>query len=335
MKLTERAKGRWEEILSSLGHSDAMLRKHSPCPACGGEDRYRYLFDDSGGFFCGSLRGDGIGLIKHLRDCSDKEAFELVETVIGKEDFQPERKPKTFAHMLQAKALKAPRSAYLEARGLEMPTNLFFARDVKYYEDGKAIGSYDAMLAPFSKNGKFLTYQATYLRNGKKAPVANPKKTLPVDDSMAGGAVELYPMDGSTLGVAEGVETAIACKMMTGIPTWATLSANLMRSFEPPAGVEKVVIFSDNDDNLTGQAAALHLANRLKMKGLQVTVLVPEVVDTDFNDVLNGGEAEQVKADTAKDNIVWISAETFLGVDRWYKLNKLGETHDRNAGKIR
>lgn len=324
MSVTEKAKGRWEEILSSLGHADALVKKHSACPSCGGEDRYRYLFDETGGFFCGSVRGDGIGLLKHLRGCSDKEAFELVESVIGKDDFKPEKRSQTFAQMLTAKALKVERSVYLENRGLEMPPNLFFARDVKYYEDGKAIGCYNAMLAPFSKDGKFITYQATYLRNGSKAPVANPKKTLPVDGaSMGGGAVELYPVEGETLGIAEGVETAIACKMMTAVPTWATLSANLMRQFNPPAGVKHLVIFADNDENLTGQASAMHLANRMKLKGLKVTLVIPDEVDTDFNDLLTGGKQDTVQQALNSDNVVWINAECFLSIDRWYKANNI------------
>lgn len=329
MSVTSRAKGRWEEILSTLGHADAMVKKHSPCPACGGDDRYRYLFDDSGGFFCGSLRGDGIGLIKHLRDCTDKEAFELVETVIGKDDFKPEKRSQTFAQMLGAKAVKADKSVYLESRGLEIPPNLFFARDVKYYEDGKAIGCYNAMLAPFSKDGKFVTYQATYLRNGSKAPVSCPKKTLPAETSMAGGAVELYPLEGDTLGIAEGVETAIACKMMTLVPTWATLSATLMRSFNPPASVKHLVIFADNDENLTGQASALHLANRMKLKGLKVTVIIPEDVDTDFNDVLTGGKPDMVQKALNDESLVWISAETFIGIDNWYKANNIRTIHEQ------
>ena len=58
--LNEAARGRWPEILASLGGlSDQQLTDdHQPCPLCGGNDRYR--FDDkdgSGSWFCNQCGG--------------------------------------------------------------------------------------------------------------------------------------------------------------------------------------------------------------------------------------------------------------------------------------
>jgi putative DNA primase/helicase len=321
MKTVDQAKGRWSEILTGLGHADALSTKHTACPACGGEDRYRYLDDEFGGFFCGSLRGDGIGLIKHLRDCTDKEAFALVESIIGKTEFDQEPRVKSYAQMLQVKAVKAPRSAYLESRGLDMPPNLYFAKGVKYFVDGKPVGLFDAMLAPFSKDGRFITFQATYLHKGKKAPVPEARKTLSTDQSMSGGAVELYPA-GEVLGIAEGVETAIACHMMSDIPVWASLSASLMRGFNPPKGVRKVVIYADNDANWTGQASAWHLGNRLMMLGYDVEIQIPKVEGEDWWDVFARlmGITRTDKCDTIK------QPESLESVVNW--ANQSGAEHE-------
>ncbi|WP_308084599.1 primase-helicase zinc-binding domain-containing protein, partial [Neisseria polysaccharea] len=37
------ARYRWQEIHAAIGIDPKFLRnKHQPCPACGGEDRFRY-----------------------------------------------------------------------------------------------------------------------------------------------------------------------------------------------------------------------------------------------------------------------------------------------------
>lgn len=50
------ANGKWREILSSAGIDTSLLKNHhSPCPGCGGKDRFR--FDDLNGdgtFICGA-----------------------------------------------------------------------------------------------------------------------------------------------------------------------------------------------------------------------------------------------------------------------------------------
>jgi hypothetical protein len=84
-RTAEAANGRWFEILPSVGISASFLTgKHSPCPACGGEDRFR--FDDrqgDGDYYCsGCGAGKGIGLVAKVNDCTFAEAAKMVDDVI-------------------------------------------------------------------------------------------------------------------------------------------------------------------------------------------------------------------------------------------------------------
>lgn len=284
MNLRDRARGHWEAILAEAKiPADVLDGKHHKCPACGGKDRFRYLRDENGGFFCSDLRGNGIELLQHVLGVDFKGAAEIAERVVGKGDWKPERKEPTYAERLRAVAKPSPRSRYLESRGLEVPKSLRFAERVEYRDgDGNVIGHYAAMLAPVTRAGKFLTFHATYLDGGAKANVPTVRKCLP-GPSLRGGAVELYPAS-ETLGIAEGIETAIAAKMLHGVPVWSALNTSLLAQWMPPAGVKRVLIFADNDANFAGHAAAYALAHRLALRSIECEVRMPP--PGDWNDTL-------------------------------------------------
>jgi putative DNA primase/helicase len=95
----------------------------------------------------------------------------------------------------------------------------------------------------------------------------------------------LYPFE-ERLGIAEGVESAIAAHEIFGLPVWSTMNTNGIKSFVPPGGTKEIGIFADNDSNYAGQAAAYELANKLCLKNYQVSVYIPPTDGFDWMDEL-------------------------------------------------
>lgn len=289
MKTTDAARGNWKRILPEFGiPADVLDNKHHPCPCTGeGADRFRFADQNgSGSYFCACSAGEegGFGLLKCKTGKTFRELAQEVDKIVGNTHTPQPRPAPTYAERLRMRAKPAPRSGYLESRGLEMAPGLLFARDVEYHDDGALFGKFDAMLAPITRGGEWLTFHATYLRNGRKAEVPSPRKILPGPGN-TGGGVALYPA-AEEMGVAEGIETAIAARMLFDCPTHSALNAGMLAKWEAPAIARRVYIFADNDRNFAGHAGAYALAHRLAQKGIEPIVMLPPNIGTDWNDVL-------------------------------------------------
>jgi predicted P-loop ATPase len=93
------------------------------------------------------------------------------------------------------------------------------------------------------------------------------------------------PADGR-LGIAEGIETALAAHRIFGLPVWAGLSADGVRRWQWPEGVTHVTIFADAGE--AGRQAAANLADRLNNAGIANRIVHPLHGD-DINDDLRQG----------------------------------------------
>ena len=195
---------------------------------------------------------------------------------------------------------QSPVGKYLVHRGLcalkKRPLALRMAT-LPYFEDDIEQGQYPVMLgAVTSPLGALVGLHRTYISNmGRKAPVPCPKKLSRTSGLLAGASIKLFEptiINGKlTLGVAEGIETALACYLASGIPTWSCVSASGIKSFEWPAGLQSLVIFGDNDASGAGQSAARDLAGRAAAAGLECRVLIPKTIGNDWLDDYVGGTA--------------------------------------------
>lgn len=298
------AAGRWPGILKALGMNDhALSGKHGPCPLCGGIDRFR--FDDKDGrgtYFCsGCGAGDGVNLAMKFTGLSFKEVAQRIEQIAGVVQASTIKAERSDDDKLQALRRAWKESAaiqqgdevvrYLRGRGLsldKLPESIRFHPGLAYRGDDMT-GNFPAMLATVTgPEGKARSLHRTYLQNAQKAPVSHPKKLMQ-GLPLPGAAIRLAPVS-ECLGIAEGIETALAATELFGLPVWSCISTSGIESFEPPDGVRKVVIFADHDLNFAGQKAAFAAAHRLKLKGYVVEVRIPPTAG-DWLDVLLSKDA--------------------------------------------
>lgn len=296
MKTTDAARHKWPEVLSRLGVDQSFLKKkHGPCPMCGGTDRFRFDNKSGNGTWicnqCGA--GNGMNLIMLLRGWDFAKAAAEIDKIVGNIETKPEqerkedprKRLKQVQEKLQAVDGINPVSIYLSNRGLPKSKALKLHPSLAYYDNGAFKGSHPAMVALFqSESGAPLTFHITYLtKHGTKAEVDSCKKVLTPVSPLNGGAIRLFD-PARIMGVAEGIETALACFDLFGIPTWACYCASVLEKFQPPPECEHLVIFGDNDASFTGQKAAYTLANRLASKGLCVEVRIAQDAGTDWAD---------------------------------------------------
>lgn len=173
---------------------------------------------------------------------------------------------------------------YLRQRGLRLPDyseSLRFCPEASVYVQGELI-ALPAMVARFdSPGGKMVQAHRTFLSDhGTKADIEGQKRFMPSPsaDFTRGGAVRLQACF-DVLGIAEGIETALACHLKSRLPVWATCSAGNMERVIVPDSVREIVIFADNDKSGAGQLAAQRLGQRLSNEGKRVQIAIPPQLD--------------------------------------------------------
>ena len=173
--------------------------------------------------------------------------------------------------------------AYLRGRGItcDLPSVLRFHPNC-WHPTGKR---FPALVARVEGSDRYAVHR-TYLKpDGSGKALVEPTKAML--GNCAGGSVRLIDV-GSTLVVAEGIETALS--LASGLLDYpaaicATLSTSGMRNFCLPATPSRLAIAVDGDN--PGRQAAHTLAERAD--GLGWTVFLLHAPDgSDWNDVLKG-----------------------------------------------
>jgi putative DNA primase/helicase len=304
LPLRERTRGKWFGILTSLGVDPSYLRnKQGPCPMCGGTDRFRWDDKDGNGtFYCNQCEphaGSGVDLVMRIKGLTFRDVAPLIESCIQSAPVIPitkrpspdrargEQARKDVLNELWRFAKPAQRndtvSRWLANRGIELgiyPTALRCHPQTRHL--GPPVSFHAAMLAMVQDpQGRPVTIHKTYLTADGQRAAVDPVRMFCQGEVPRGSAVRLMPA-GPKLGIAEGVETALAVMKLFGFPCWAALSAGGIERFEPPQGVETLMIMADNDSNGAGFRAAEKLAQRLTVS---CQIHVPGQGETDWNDV--------------------------------------------------
>jgi putative DNA primase/helicase len=309
-------------------------REHSgPCPFCGGTDRFA-INPSKGKWNCRGHGGgaDAIGMVMHIVGMTYLEAVADItgepppsgnlKPLSESEKAARTRKRAEAKHRQQAR--KAQELAYqedtreaawniwvasiglsdtlaekyLNARGIQTPDNgwpnvLRFHPNLPY--PGKPWPYPVLVCRVDDAAGDLTAIWRIFLRDdGRKADVETAKLGL---GPSAGGAVRLNGI-ASHIGIAEGVETALAAWLLTGrkIPVWSGLSTALS-NFQVPLGVSRVTIFPDGDRPMrrkgseyepaepAGRKAARSLFARLTRHGVRASIAAEPPPGKDYNDL--------------------------------------------------
>lgn len=325
-----------ENLAPVLAPALARIGRHVACPVHRGNngDGFRLFRDvaESGGGICNTCgaKPNGLDLLQWVNGWTFQETVEAVASCIGLSAHGPivprativVREPKlkrsdgqlreslrrTWRECVSVTHPAAePARRYLHNRGLSVKP-LSVVNTVRFHpalvyrdDEGRQVGFFPALACLVTDAaGRPATLHRIYLSpDGSKAPVDAPKKMMPIPEgrTVTGGCIRLGAPR-SVIGIAEGVETALAVNRAMGMTVWAAVSATLLERWEPPAGVDTAYIWADRDRPQLvtgvrrGEEAAERLRQRLLGMGVTVQILVPALsipegkVGIDWNDVL-------------------------------------------------
>jgi phage/plasmid primase-like uncharacterized protein len=183
-----------------------------------------------------------------------------------------------------------PVTLYLKQRGIRgvwpLPEVLRLHRALPYWHGPEKLGTFPAMVAPIvAPDGRFVALHRTYLtRDGGKADVPTVKKLTGAAGLLAGACIPLHETSRArVLGIAEGIETALAAWCASAVPTVASYCAGNLAEWRWPAGLRRLVIFADADK--AGRDSADTLLGRAVRAGVQASVMTPTDPGADWCDV--------------------------------------------------
>lgn len=274
-------------LAQKLGLKRSGTSFRGPCPVHGGTKSPFAL-----------TRGSGGRLLVHCHaGCASAEILRALQRtqVLPRETAPAARRPKReevphdwspVAQALWDRGVGVAGTAverYLEGRGCAgIETEV-----LRYLEPG-AFGRFACMMALVTDvtTARPITLHFTRLNAAgtAKAEVARPKLLLS-GHRKSGGCIRLSPDDDVTLGLglAEGIETALAVMRRGWAPVWATVDAGNMKSFPVLDGIEALALFADHDQ--AGLDAARTCAARWREAGREAHIATPSTQGFDFADL--------------------------------------------------
>lgn len=308
MKTRDAAKGRWLEIFQyfDLPRFNPKIHYKGECPFCKKKGCLRVDNRTGEGDWISSCHKPGIGfeLVQaftglEFRKISDEIDEFLGNTFNAREDNQEQRarqaERRSRLDALRVRWRDTERlpntmaQAYWRSRGIERLPQSQHVRFMAEERD-KHAGKSGIWSLALDQSGTPAYLHRTFLVNGEKV-FRQMDRLISADEAEWIGSIHipLFP-SASVLGVAEGIETALSAHQIYGTNVWATVNAGFLAKFKAPVGVEKLIIYADNDPNsMAGLVAATTCANRNildKNSTVQEVVICYPAEVNDFNNLI-------------------------------------------------
>ena len=260
--------------------------------------------------FDGGKGGGVISAVGHATGLSGRFLIEYAAELAGWKQGDKAPKPSTPSKAKSPKktnndiqfilsqckpAAESITKTYLASRGLSHPAtpDILFHPDLTHWETKMG---YPAMVGVVrNAQGGVIGLHRTWLKadGSGKADIQKPKMML---GPCSGGAVRLSETIGEVIGIAEGIETALAVQnARPQLPIWAALSTSGMERVVLPPSVRRIVLLADNDKSGAGLKAANATAAKLAATGRRAWIAMPPREGEDFNDLLQHAGAEAVR----------------------------------------
>lgn len=309
MKTRDAARGRWSEIFDYFGLPKFNPKVHykGECPFCKRNGCLRVDNRTGEGDWISNCRQPGIGfdLVQAWTNYDFRKVSDEIDQLLGntfdarednKEQNQRQQARKNRLDALRERWRETERlpntmaQDYWRARGIE---RLPQSQHVRFMaqEQGKHAGKSGIWSLALDQSGTPAYLHRTLLRNGEKV-FRQLDRLISEDEAEWIGSVHvpLFPVS-SVLGVAEGIEDALSANQMYGVNVWSTINAGFLAKFKAPRGVEKLIIYADNDPHsMAGLVAATTCANRNildKNSDVQEVVICYPAEVKDFNNLIN------------------------------------------------
>ncbi|MFN8891813.1 MAG: toprim domain-containing protein [Alphaproteobacteria bacterium] len=259
------------------------------------------------GTFCdyaGLAKGDALSLIQYARQCGPREAFRWARAWLGAApgSYAPPLPPKPptptanppesatidLARRLWGEALPARGTfaeKYLASRGLALEDAMPLRFHPRAWRNKNHGAPGPAMLGLMScvETAEPVGLHVTYIRPDGSGKAEGERAKVMLGRS---GVIRLAPIEGPALGIAEGIETALAVMQRAGWrPVWAATCAGAVARFPVVDRIEILTIFGDADP--PGMAAAREAAQRWRNAGKAARIISPP--SGDWDDALKDG----------------------------------------------
>jgi len=262
--------GHWPSVLEALGIVVPSGRKHGPCPACGGKDRFR--LDDKEGrgtFICNECgAGDGLDLVAKTTGKPLKEAAAMVAPLVGlsgagmdpaererlqlQQQARAEQERKQEQQQRKKAAIRAAgimrdcewgQSPYLVKKRIEWPRGAMNRTFIRVGDESFPHGS---TVVPLTDEAGNLVNVQLIRDDGTKSYLAGGQK-----------ADAFHCIEGGELiAVVEGFATGLSVHLTTGAKVYCAMDsgnlvkvASIARRQHPQS---MILICGDNDANTPG-----------------------------------------------------------------------------------